>query len=915
MMLPLDFSQETPIQYQPLPENAFDAARDGVVSLGFSDEAILKEYSFSTRERQSITVNALAFAHPKHRIPTEYASFTIYNVSNGLEDRQLVQILAQTAAPFHLIHREDRFSFWASGVENQQVKPVVIESDINYAQLTNALNQYAIDLKPEHIIDVKQGRAKFSNPVFADMPQPLQLSLWAANVTRPLLVEYFGKAVSELREYLNGEEYTVVDIATQLLGAAILADTGVLGDTVRFEQNLRLDQLIRVAHHNFPNYFKEYLFKAYSDSAERAYKVLRQIRYVGFAPEMLTEIYREAYSQERRKELGRYDTPLYLTRRIWENIPVEFLSPEQRVAVDMTCGWGSFLLAGYKRLSPRKDMQGISLRNYLRGNDVEPLAARLAGLGLLVSTSEDSWHIDHEDAMAWTWLRRNQPNIIVGNPPFRGDRKTIKGQKGRYQEADKYLEHAVNRLADGGYLAMVMPQSFVAAQSVPDLRRLLLEKCDVQELWDLPLGTFDAATNAVVIFARKKEEGVLQNNFPVRVRTLQVKSLEKFEQSGIFTASSIVSKQSSWRKNRSHIMDYQQILSEYTWRDITSRCVKLEKWAFVAMGAIVGDPTKGNWKNYPKPKIVNWLTGANVIPKSFSLDYGLAKTITYPNDFVRPGKHKRYPDDPKKGKEHLFIDQKVLLISDPNPSWGKRIKVAIERRGGYYVSNTFYMVKARPSVQASYINNDVIAAVLDWYVCNAWVVEHLKYPWVEKRVVQRMPFPKNLSKVDCQILSNVVRQIEDAINAGLDRPPEATQAIDQILIAAYQLDRTTYERLRFVAEWNNTPQFTLDVQPDSNARWEISGIVENVDAPNGTITLWLNGFDHFEKVPITPVMPGWLLRPEVAFRTTIPRACVRERNLENVSWGKFYPQEYTYLSEEELFDQLTQTFYPETETG
>src|SRR5882762_8419443 len=115
-------------------------------------------------------------------------------------------------------------------------------------------------------------------------------------------------------------------------------------------------------------------------------------------PEMLASIYTAAFSKEQRKKLGRYDTPLYLTRRIWENIPVEYLSPQQRHVVDMTCGWGSFLIAGYERLAQLSDTPS-SLRSFLHGNDVDLFTSQLAGLGLLLSTSEDSWHVDHSDAL------------------------------------------------------------------------------------------------------------------------------------------------------------------------------------------------------------------------------------------------------------------------------------------------------------------------------------------------------------------------------------------------------------------------------------------------------------------------------------------------------------------------------------
>jgi len=92
--------------------------------------------------------------------------------------------------------------------------------------------------------------------------------------------------------------------------------------------------------------------------------------------------------------------------------------------------------------------------------------------------------------------------------------------------------------------------------------------------------------------------------------------------------------------------------------------------------------------------------------------------------------------------------------------------------------------------------------------------------------------------------------------------------------------------------------------------WIISGIVDQVNVIQGTITLWLDGFDKLHTVPITPAMPGWLLQPEAAFRTKIPYSCEEQRDLQDVIWEEFTPQEYTHLSDDELFAQLTAIFYP-----
>ena len=113
-------------------------------------------------------------------------------------------------------------------------------------------------------------------------------------------------------------------------------------------------------------------------------------------------------------------------------------------------------------------------------------------------------------------------------------------------------------------------------------------------------------------------------------------------------------------------------------------------------------------------------------------------------------------------------------------------------------------------------------------------------------------------------------------------------------------------------EWDGNPQITLDPPPVSeNANWSLSGTVSNVDAEHGTITLSLSGFEEPQAVQIVPSMPGWMLRPNAAFYTKIPRKYVKNGiiDFDSTDWGAFYPQHYTYLSEEALFAELASVLH------
>jgi len=889
------------LAYTPLPAGAYDAALEGITKCGFSQDAILEQYSFSSANVKSpVKLNALAFAHPIHRNPGEYASFTVYNAVNGLYDEAIVPILAQSAAPFHIIHRDERFSFWGSTIVDRQPKPIPLLSNISYDQLAHALDEYAPDLEPQRIVDVKLGRDSFTLPMLREM-QPMQLSFWAADVTRPLLVDYFAQAVNALRQYAKRQkteipDETLTSLAIQLLGAIVLADTGVLDDDIRLG-DVSMRQLFERAASRFARYFQPNMLFTYEEAAEHAYHLLRQIRYSGFVPEMLASIYTAAFSKEQRKKLGRYDTPLYFTRRIWENIPVEYLPPQQRHVVDMTCGWGSFLIAGHERLAQLSDTPS-SLRSFLHGNDIDPFTSQLAGLGLLLSTSEDNWHVDHSDALEWQWLETSQPGIIVGNPPFGSIQdSSITGTDSWYEEANEYLAYAIDRLAPNGYLAMLMPRSFTSSLASQDCRKQLLERCDVLELWELPVGVFSGATaRTLVIFAQKNSN----NENPTRLRTVQPLSLKSIVDSGTFTftASSLFINQSTWEKHsNAQIMDYQIILPEYTWKALRSHSTNLQEIAEVIKGASRGKSKNRKTDYLFPPKRVPWLTGVkNVMPRPFAINYMQEETIMYPHDLERP----------RLNKEYVLADTKVLVVYDPDTTWGKRNKLAIERNH-HYPSDSFWVVTPNTFAKQQGITCEVLAAVLNWDISNAWIVEHLRSPAIPKRVMSSIPFPKHLSSHDCQVLTEAIVKIEEAASPNQEAPRDAMQMIDTVLKRAYHLDDTTFERLRKVSEWDRKPQITLDSQPNlANATWTLGGVVKSIQAEEGIITLWMEGFQEMQTVQIVPSMPGWMLRSGAAFRTKIPARYLDQDRIDPgaIDWGIFRPQPYTYMREEAIYQDL-----------
>jgi hypothetical protein len=107
---------------------------------------------------------------------------------------------------------------------------------------------------------------------------------------------------------------------------------------------------------------------------------------------------------------------------------------------------------------------------------------------------------------------------------------------------------------------------------------------------------------------------------------------------------------------------------------------------------------------------------------------------------------------------------------------------------------------------------------------------------------------------------------------------------------------------------DNVEHPTPPTDPPPFCDYWISGVVEDVNADTGVISLWIAGFDEVQIIPIDPLMPGWMLRPKTEFRVRIPYADKRARSLIHGAWNAVVPQSYTYLSENDLLETLTRLF-------
>jgi hypothetical protein len=901
-----------------LPQAIREAVVRALVGIGFDAGAVLQDYAFSIGEGQTAKADLLAFADPRHRTPADYAAISAAHRIAGQEPREQVDTLSKSGALFHLLHEAGTFQLWVSDFDPNRRQPLArrLSGTIAPDRLSEALGDYGADLTPERIVGVKQGREWFAHESLRGVAAQ-QMTLWVMDVNRPLLLGHFEAAVKRLQKAQDEsgawDDNDTTRMSVQLLGAVVLADTDVLGTAVRLNRDISLERLWAEGHRWFPDYFQP-IVPAARQAAEAALEILRAISYSGFQPEMLVDLYKEAYRKEQRRRLGRFDTPMYLTRAIWEHIPVEMLPPDQRLVCDMTSGWGSFLVAGYERLARLGDMRAGSLSQHLIGNDLDLSAALLARFGLLISTGHDSWKVHGEDALRWRWLDENRPTVIVGNPPFSGSRKEVKEEEGagrrpdsqraRQEKAVAFFERAIDRLAPDGYLAMVMPLSFVASESGTSARERLYQECDLLDIWEVPNSTFpDANVAPAVIFARKRVVPDRSKTL-VSLRTVQAAHMDGFRQNGVFTAVSALPAAELWRKvpaegvtrkkKVTHQMYYNLVLTPAEWAQVRGNCVDLSDRTVIFPGC-----TRATHPRRVRP--------SDVAPYEVEYLHHFKKTVTAPLQISYDAAvRKRYPtefEEPRLQFRALLGGPKVVINSTTNPSWGKRLTAAVERKGNY-VSDKFWGLVPSEAGTGEGLTLEAIAAVLSWPVANGWIVGSLRHGKLPKPAIEQIPFPAALASEAISELTAAVRTIE-GVPAKSAVAATAWKAIDRVLQDAYGITDAVLSRLQYVAAFSGKSGPAVEVPVNPESQWLTEGIVEAVSAADRTITLWLNGFDELQTVPIQPHMPAWLLREGAPFRTSVSDQAWKAGDLAADSHlGRFTVGPYAYLDDDQVLDRL-----------
>lgn len=255
-------------------------------------------------------------------------------------------------------------------------------------------------------------------------------------------------------------------------------------------------------------------------------KAIDEIDWYSAREEGLGDLYEgllEKNASEKKSGAGQYFTP-----RVLIDSMVRLMQPQLgEIIQDPAAGTGGFLIAANHYVREHNDIEALDEKAYkayrrqFHGMELVQDTHRLGLMNLMLHNldSDEDTGIRFGDTLSSEGQQLPKADLILTNPPF----GTKKGgglptrDDFTYPTSNKqlaFLQHIYRYLKPGGRAAVVLPDNVLfEANTGADIRRDLMEKCNLHTILRLPTGIFYAQgvkTNVLFFTKGKTEKGNTQ---------------------------------------------------------------------------------------------------------------------------------------------------------------------------------------------------------------------------------------------------------------------------------------------------------------------------------------------------------------------------------------------------------------------
>jgi type I restriction enzyme M protein len=228
---------------------------------------------------------------------------------------------------------------------------------------------------------------------------------------------------------------------------------------------------------------------------------------------------------------GQFRTPRHLIQMI-----VTLVDPKLGEEIcDPACGTGGFLLGAYQhvltqhtsaehrfvgedgierglvgdRLTDPRQWAALKEKTF-HGYDFDTTMVRIGLMNLLLH-GIDRPNLGYMDTLSKRYAERDRYDVVLANPPFKGsiDKGDINEELRLKTTKTEllFVNRMINLLRVGGRAGVIVPDGvlFGSSNAHKDLRRMLVEECELQGIVKMPAGVFKpyaGVSTAVLIFVK-----------------------------------------------------------------------------------------------------------------------------------------------------------------------------------------------------------------------------------------------------------------------------------------------------------------------------------------------------------------------------------------------------------------------------
>lgn len=207
---------------------------------------------------------------------------------------------------------------------------------------------------------------------------------------------------------------------------------------------------------------------------------------------------------------GEYYTPRPLIRTI-----IKTVKPKIGDKIyDGAVGSAGFLVESFNYLKESKnltvDENRILQKETLYGKEKKPLPYIIATMNMILHGIEapNLIHTNTLNENIMSIQEKDKYDVVVANPPFGGKERAEVQQNFPIKSSETaylFLQHFIKSLKAGGKAGIVIKNTFLSNGDAKEVRRELLDSCNLYAVLDLPAKVFTAGVKTVVLFFKKGE--------------------------------------------------------------------------------------------------------------------------------------------------------------------------------------------------------------------------------------------------------------------------------------------------------------------------------------------------------------------------------------------------------------------------